>query len=131
MVSWASGFVGKVWYALFLESKFQTGKSENCQPDCVAVSSLSYQHSNHPAHWAGILAAIRHNLALESIVGFYWIMFVKVTNIKGKLTGHLSAQSNFRYGHYSIQRLFYQGNCAITNCLAELIQDKRCAQSMQ
>jgi len=35
------------------------------------------------------LAAIRHNLALMSIEDFWWIMFVKVTNIKGKLTGHM------------------------------------------
>ena len=40
-------------------------------------------------------AAVRHNLPLESIV-------VKVTNIKGKLTGHPSALSNFRYGHFSM-----------------------------
>jgi len=45
------------------------------------------------------LAVVRHNLALESIVVNY-----KVTNIKGKLTGHLSALSNFRYGHYSMYR---------------------------
>ena len=42
-------------------------------------------------------AAIRHNLAIESIVCFLWIMFVKVTNSKGKLTGYLSALCYFRY----------------------------------
>ena len=47
-------------------------------------------------------AAIRHNLAIESIVGFWWIMFVKVINMKDNLTGHLPALSNFRYGHYSM-----------------------------
>jgi len=30
-------------------------------------------------------------------------MVVKVINIKGKLTGHLSALSNLRYGRYLIQ----------------------------
>ena len=48
--------------------------------------------------WAHSSAVVTHNPALESIVGFWWIMFVKVPNIKGKLTGHLSA---LRYGHYS------------------------------
>ena len=45
------------------------------------------------------LAAVRCNLTLESIVIF---MVDQVTDIKGKLTGHLSAFSNFRYGHYSM-----------------------------
>jgi len=40
--------------------------------------------------------AVGHNLALMSIIEFLWIMFVKVTNIKGKLTGHLSALRNSR-----------------------------------
>jgi len=30
-------------------------------------------------------------------------MVVKVINVKGKLTGHLSALSNFRYGRYLIR----------------------------
>ena len=29
-------------------------------------------------------AAVRHNFVIESMVGFWWIMFVKVTNSKGK-----------------------------------------------
>ena len=42
---------------------------------------------------------VRNNLALESIVVFWWIMFIQlqVTNIKGKVTGHLSALRKFRY----------------------------------
>ena len=40
--------------------------------------------------WPNSPAAIRHNLAIESIVGIFdaWIMFVNATNIKGKRTGH-------------------------------------------
>ena len=87
---------------LLLQLKLREAAEYNLMMSHKQKMHYCTSHFSHSNKHCTSLAAVRYNLALESIVGFWWMMFVKVTNIKDKLTGHLSALSNFRYGRYSI-----------------------------